>query len=118
MLLRKNKVFFIDDAFINLKIKQIIALEDLDATNIESECTQASENVELNWSGWVYNRIHCVGIDLHKVLNKGGGSFVDFFMKCSSIMVEFDVYSAFTRWGSKSMWKGMRNISLIITGMK
>ena len=72
-----KQAFVIDDAFINLKMKQIIALEDLDETNNASDFSEAVELVELNGSGWVYDRIGSMSIGLDKHVTKGGNSYVE-----------------------------------------
>ena len=75
-----------DGAFINLKMKRIIALEDLDEKNTEIKYTQAVEIVELNGSGRVYDLSVGLSIDLNKDMTKGGSTYVALPIKYLSVL--------------------------------
>ena len=64
-----------NDTYINLKMKQIIDLEGLDELTAQSDWTESVENVELNRSGWVYDGIAGMSIDLCSDVTKGERSF-------------------------------------------
>ena len=46
----------VNEAFANLKLKRIFALEDLEQTDTESEFIANVEKLEMNGSGWSCNR--------------------------------------------------------------
>ena len=63
--------------FLYLKMKQRLALQDLDGTDAESEYNSCVENLELMLSGWPYKRKASVTIDLYEKKTKSGISYVE-----------------------------------------
>ena len=69
-----------------LNTLRIIALEDLDQIKTESEYTEAVENLEINGSGWVSDRIVSMSIDLYKKKTQGGRSYVELPIRYLSVL--------------------------------
>ena len=56
-----KQTFVIDYAFMKLRIKQLIASDNMDGTNTVSKYIEASENLEVNGSiCWIYERMAIV----------------------------------------------------------
>ena len=58
-------------------MKQMIVLEGLDQILTEQEISANVEDLDLNGSGWIYNRTTSVVFDLYKELTKRGSSYVE-----------------------------------------
>ena len=62
-----------------------MALENLDENDTQPEVNEAVENLKINGSGWVYNRIASVTTDLYKDMTKIGRRYVEVPVKTLSI---------------------------------
>ena len=62
-------------------MKQIIALEDSEGVNVESNFIAFTRNSEVNGSGWVYNRTAFMSTHLCKYVTKVGPSYFELFTK-------------------------------------
>ena len=67
-------------------MKQIIELEDLDERDTESNSNTRVENIELQGSGWAYDRIFSKTIDLYKNVTNSGSSYNELSKKYLSIL--------------------------------
>ena len=76
---------FTNNAFANFKRLQIIALEESDNVDTESEIKAAVEKLELNGSCWVYALNAVMTFDLHKQETNNGSSQVE-LPKTSSLI--------------------------------
>ena len=71
-----NKILLYKKLSLNSKIGQ-----DLDGFTTEPDFTEAVENLELNWSGWVYDRIDGMHFDLYRTWPKAVVVVLFFFWK-------------------------------------
>ena len=71
-------------SFVSRKMKPMVALEDLYEKANEFKFSEAIDNLEINGSGWVYDWVARMSINLRKDEKKGEGSFIEILAKCSS----------------------------------
>ena len=76
----------VNDGFVNLKLKQINALEDLNQIENESEVSSCVKNLELSGSGWSNIRVPSMTSDFYKDKTKAGSSCVEQSFKDLSIL--------------------------------